>query len=187
MENNNNGNLNEKEVNLAFVDVEASGLSLRDGELLEIGLVLVSQPNFWVIEEWDIKIQPQHLETAEEEGLLISGYNEKDWENAVELKTALEQFLEKVQGAMIVGHNVSWDLMWLRKAIEENGFGKKFARRSLDTNSIAYTKLQDKASEIKYFSLSNLAKYFGIEENNKHRALADAKTTFEVFKKLMEL
>lgn len=184
---NNNGNLNEKEVNLAFVDVETSGLSLINSELLEIGLVLVSQPHFNVIEEWDIKIKPQHLETAEEEGLLVSGYNERDWEDAIEIKEALEQFLEKVQGAMIVGHNISWDLMWLRKAIEENGFGRKFARRSLDTNSIAYAKLQDKVSEIKYFSLSNLARYFGIEENNKHRALADAKTTFEVFKKLIDL
>ncbi len=184
--NNNNEEKNEKEVNLAFVDVEMSGLSLN-GELLEIGVILVSQPDFKIIEEWETKIKPQHLGTSEEEALEISGYNEKDWENAVELKTALKQFLEKVKNTIIAGHNINWDLMWLRKAIAENGFGKKFAKRSLDTISIAYAKLHNKAPEIKYFSLSNLAKYFGVEENQKHRALADARTTYEVFKKLMDI
>jgi len=186
-QNTNNENLNEVEANLAFIDVEVSGLSLKDGELLEIGLVLASQPDLKILEEWEVKIKPQHLETADKEALLLVGYNEKAWENALDLKTALEQFLEKTKGALIVGHNVNWDLMWLRKAIEENGLGKKFARRSLDTISIAYAKLRDKASGIKYFSLSNLAKYFGIEENQKHHALSDAKTTYEVFKKLIKL
>jgi ATP-dependent DNA helicase DinG len=183
---NNSDNLNEKEKNLAFIDLETTGLSLKS-EILEIGLVLVSQPDFKIIEEWDIKVKPQHLETADKEALLISGYNDKDWKNAVDIKSALNQFLMKVKDALIIGHNVNWDLMWLRKAIEDNGFEEKFARRSLDTISIAYAKLYKIEPEIKYFSLSNLAKYFGIEETDKHRALADAKTTYEIFKKLMEL
>lgn len=186
MNNSEQNRLNETKVNLAFVDVETTGLFF-DSELLEIGLILVSQPDFKVIEEWTVKIKPKKIETAEPAALKLIGYSEKEWEGAVELKPALEQFLEKVKDTIIIGHNISWDLMWLRKALSETGLSERFARRSFDVISIAYAKLLERTPEIKYFSLSNLAKFFGVEENQKHRALADAKTTYEVFKKIMEL
>ena len=181
-----NNQLNEQEINLAFVDVEATGLSINH-EIIEIGVILVSQPNFEIIEEWERKIKPKRIKDADPEALDLIGYTEKEWENAVELKLALAEFLEKVNDAIIIGHNISWDLMWLRKALFENGFGEKFARRSFDSFTIAYVKLLDKVPEIKYFSLSNLARYFGINEPQKHRALADCRTAYEVFKKLMEI
>jgi DNA polymerase-3 subunit epsilon len=185
MNNNEQNQIDETRANLAFVDVETTG-AFFNSELLEIGVVLVSQSDFKVIEEWTVKIKPQKIEAADPEALKVIGYNEEEWKWAIELKPALEQFLKKVENSIIIGHNISWDLMWLRKALSETGLSERFARRSFDVISIAYTKLRNQAPEIKYFSLSNLAKFFNIEEGQKHRALDDARTTYKVFLKLLE-
>jgi DNA polymerase III epsilon subunit-like protein len=50
--------------------------------------------------------------------------------------------------------------------------------------SMAYILLKDEIS-IDNFSLSDVCRYFGIERENSHTALYDAKYTFEVYKKLI--
>lgn len=177
--------------NLAFIDAECTGLDVEWHELIEIGCVLARQipregkgPDLEVIEEFDFKIKPVHIETADPIALQINGYNEADWASAMDLKQALIILAEKTTDAIMVGHNVAFDHAFIEKAYEENAMKNTMHYHKLDTISLAYAKLYDKM-EIEKFSLRSLCEYFGIENKRAHTALSDARATFELYKHLL--
>jgi len=67
--------------NFAFIDIETTGLNLEKNEVIEIGCVLAT-PLLEVIEEFELKIKPEHIENADPVALKVNHYNEKDWENS---------------------------------------------------------------------------------------------------------
>ena len=177
--------------NLAFIDAEMTGLDLERHEIIEIGCVLARQierdnmgPRVEIIEEFEFKIKPKHIETADPEALLVNGYDPANWISAVGLKKALEVLSEKTQGAIMVGHNVAFDFAFLNKAFENSGVPNQMHYHKLDTISIAFGRLYDK-HDIEKFSLRALCEYFGIENKNAHTALSDARATFELYKRLL--
>ena len=68
-----------KGTDLVFIDTETTGLDPSIHELIEIGFVRVKQdwngekPTFEIIEEWDQKIRPEHIKTADPTSLKING------------------------------------------------------------------------------------------------------------------
>lgn len=174
-----------KKHNLAFVDIEATGLNLLNHEIIEIGGVITT-PDFAVIEEFDLKIKPQNLESADKVSLKISNYDETKWKNAISLKEAMELFSQKVKDCIMVGHNVSFDSGFLEHAFAKTGVLNSMHYHKLDTISIAWAKLH-RAPDLEHFSLRELCLRFGIKNEQSHTALSDARATFLLYKKLLEL
>lgn len=177
-------------MNLAFIDFETTGLSF-DSEIIEVAVVSADRTDLKVLEEWSVKVKPKNLAKADPVSLKIVGFNNDEWADAIEIKSALEIFLEKTKNKILVGHNLIMDWMWLSKALAENGLRTDFTYQSgqfhyfgLDTISLAYAKLGHVLS-IEQYSLGGLAQYFGINQATKHRALDDARTTYELFVKLL--
>ena len=180
-----------KNRNLAFIDLETTGLDVTKHEIIQIGCVLVRQieqenkgPELEVIEEFEYKVTPDHIETADPVALKINGYNFADWLFAVTLKNALIELSKKVDGAVMVGHNVAFDNMFLEKAFRDTGVINTMDYHKLDTIAIAYACLYN-SKEPEKFSLRALSEYFNIENKNAHTALSDARTAFEIYKKLL--
>lgn len=174
------------ERDLVFFDCEFTGFEL-DKEIIEIGYVKVRAGDLSIVAEGNIKIKPEHLERANPEALRIAGYSEKVWSvDGVSRDEGLRQFLRHTEQVILVGHNVAMDWMHLHNALERSGLTPNFFYKSLDTFTLAWQKLKGKDPFVK-FSLSELAPYFGIDEGVKHRALDDARTTYQVYKKLIAL
>ena len=172
-------------LDLVFFDTELTGLDVKH-EIIELGLVKVKAKTFEVIAEKQIKIKPVRLQDADPNSLLIAGYKEADWTDAVDLKTGLREFLIYSNEAMLVGHNLAIDWLFLKKSIDECGLTANYYYKGLDTFSLAWQKLRS-TGKFKRYSLKELAPYFGIDAGHAHRALDDARTTYQVFKKLVEL
>jgi DNA polymerase III epsilon subunit-like protein len=171
--------------NFAFIDIEATGLNIIKHEILEIGGV-ISTPALEIIEEFEIKIKPEHIENADPVSLKINHYDPVQWTEAKSLEEAMKIFSAKVKDCIMVGQNVAFDSAYLEYAFRKTGIANTMHYHKLDTFSIAWAKLRDN-KDIEKFSLRDLGKYFGIENKNAHNALSDARATFELYKKLMEL
>ncbi|MBI5139618.1 3'-5' exonuclease [Candidatus Nomurabacteria bacterium] len=171
--------------NLAFIDIETTGLDIIRHEIIEIGCVLTT-PQLEVIEEFELKIKPERIKDADKVALNINKYNPDNWLSAKSLKEGLTTLAEKTKDCIMVGQNVAFDSSFLDSAFAQTGIQNKMHYHKLDTISIAWAKLHTDEN-INHFSLREMCMRFGIENKMAHTALSDARATFELYKKLMEL
>lgn len=174
-----------KNHNLAFIDIEATGLDVLKHEIIEVGCI-VTTPVFEIIKEFEIKIKPEHLEDADPVSLKVSQYKGEEWENASSLADALKTLSTKTEGCIMVGQNVAFDSSFLEHAYSKTGIKNMMHYHKLDTVSIAWAKLH-REPDLDHFSLRELCARFGIKNKKPHTALSDARATFELYKKLMSL
>ena len=171
--------------NLAFIDIETTGLNVIRSEIIEIGCVITT-PKLKVIEKFELKIKPKHIENANPISLKITHYNEADWADAYVLEDAFKILSKKVKDCIMIGQNVSFDASFLEYTFAKIKLKNIMHYHRLDTISIAWAKLHKKPG-ITHFSLRELCKHFGIKNERAHSALSDAYATYELYKKLMKL
>ncbi|HAS80482.1 MAG: polymerase III epsilon subunit protein [Candidatus Nomurabacteria bacterium GW2011_GWE1_32_28] len=174
-----------KKHNLAFIDIETTGLDVINHEIIEIGCVITT-PRLRVIEKFELKIKPEHIENADPVALKINHYKEEDWKHSHSLLDAMKILSKKVEDSIMVGQNVSFDSGFLEYNFLKIGLKNTMHYHKLDTISIAWSKLHNK-SYITHLSLRELCKYFDIKNERPHSALSDAYATYELYKKLMSL
>jgi len=171
--------------NLAFVDIETTGISVLEHEIIQVGCVLTDN-HLNIKEEFEIKIKPEKIEKADPIALKVNHYNEKDWEGALSEKEAIEILSEKVKDHIMVGQNVAFDAGFLEYVFAKNNLMNTMHYHKLDTISIAWAKLHGEP-DMDRFSLREMCKRFDIKNENPHNALSDARATYELYKKLMTL
>ncbi len=171
--------------NLAFIDIETTGLDVIKHEIVEIGCVITT-PKLKVIEKFEFKIRPERIEDADPIALKINHYDEINWVSAHTLEEVMKIFSKKVKDCIMIGHNVSFDSGFLEHAFSKTESKNLMHYHKLDTVSITWAKLHRKPS-ITHFSLRELCKHFDIKNEHPHSALSDAYATFELYKKLMKV
>ena len=171
--------------NFAFIDIETTGLNLISQEIIEIGCVLATE-SLEVIEEFELKIKPEHIENADSVALRVNHYDPSDWKDAQSLKAVMKIFSEKVKDCIMVGHNVAFDAGFLEYAFNKTNIQNTMHYHKFDTVSIAWAKMH-KDPKLEHFSLRELCVRFGIKNERAHSALPDARATYELYKKLMSL
>ncbi len=174
-----------KNHNFAFIDIESTGLNFLAHEIIEIGAV-ITDCELNVIEEFEIKIKPERIEDADPVSLKVNQYDPTNWTGAVSLKEGLEMLGKKVKDCIMVGHNVSFDVGFLDSAFSKVKMTNPMHYHRIDTISVAWAKLH-RDPLLEHFSLRELCMKFGIENKRAHTALSDARATYELYKKLMEL
>lgn len=107
----------------AAVDVETTGLSPREHEVLSVAVVLAG-PSMEEVCSLTMKILPSRLHAAQGEALVVSGFDEALWDReAVSKLTAAERLYEILRGRKLVAHNLDFDRGFLAAAIRECGRG----------------------------------------------------------------
>ena len=169
---------------IAITDVETSGLDSEIHEILEIGLMLVNRQTFEITDFLDVKVQPEHLETADEIALKVNGYNAVDWQNAQTLQTALSLYSEKTKDAIFYAYNVKFDWAFILEAFKKTGVKNLLSGYRVDLLRMARRKLRH--SGLKKFKMDEVAKHFGISEEPKpHRAFTGTMIAYEIYMKLV--
>ncbi len=171
--------------NFIFIDIETTGLVVTKHEIIEIGCVVTSS-DLKIIEEFELKIKPKNIENADPIALKINHYNAEDWEKAIPLEDAMNILSLKAKDCIMVGQNVAFDSGFLEYAFVQTGITSSMHYHRLDTISIAWAKLHNEPN-LEHFSLRELCLRFDIENENAHTGLGDARATYGLYKKLMEL
>lgn len=171
---------------LVFIDLETTGLDVTKHEIIEIGCMIVNGENFEILEEYSAKVKPEHIETADEGALKLTGYTDEKWSDSIDLKVALDQVFQMTKGGMISGWNVAFDWAFIEAAFRKSKIESNFNYHKVDVQAIAYAVLY-KNKEINNLRLRSIAVHYGFDLGDVHGAMEDIRITFEVFKKLMNL
>jgi polyribonucleotide nucleotidyltransferase len=160
---------------LVVVDIETTGIDPRMADLLEIAAVKVKGGK--VADTWSTLVNPGRPIVGQQ----IHGLTDKDVKGAPKPADAVHQLLAFAGDALIVGHNVGFDLTFLEEA---HGDGFRFEPgRYLDTLVIAREAFPGVPES---FKLPDLARFLGVDVEASHRALPDAEATAAVLLKLGE-
>jgi len=169
--------------NMAIIDIETTGLSIKDHEIIELAAMIYDHQNDVVLEELEIKVQPRHLETASPEALSINGFSKVAWEEAWDLNSAITEFNIFIRDCIPVGHNVKFDLAHIEKALEEFDIKPMYDYHCVTTDSLAWPLVS--SNRLDGIGLATLCDYFGISNDGAHTALADCRRTLQLYKKLI--
>lgn len=151
-----------------ILDFETTGLDSRVDRICEIGAVRLSETGaetatLDLLVNPGIPIQPGASR--------VSGISDDMVKDARPVEDALPELLEFLGNSVIVAHNASFDLGFLKAAAERAGL-------AAPSNPVADTR--DLAREafpgLPSYALQNLARSFGLTPGNAHRACDDART-----------
>src|SRR5688500_12384204 len=161
-----------RDVPLAIVDVETTGASAQWGDrVIEIGVVRVEGGK--TVAEYEQLVDPRRRISR---GITaLTGISPEMCDGQPLFEHILPRVTELMSGAVVVGHNVRFDLSFLRKEFRAAGrdmhevFGRAHV---MDTVRIARRRFGRGGN-----GLQTLAPRLGIPPTAAHRALADAQTT----------
>ncbi len=159
--------------NYVALDIETSSLDPEEGEILEIGLAKFDERGKKLDELATLIKNKKEVPAL---ALAITGIKEKDLLKAPFLEEIKEKFQEFIKDSIIVGHNVNFDIKYLKKN------NLKLENPVIDTWHLATILLPTLPSH----SLEVLTSKLKINHLEKHRALDDAKASFALFLFLKE-
>jgi DNA polymerase-3 subunit epsilon len=166
------------EVAFCVLDLETTGGSAADCEITEVGAVkyvageLVGTFNTLV--NPGAPIPPTIT--------VLTGITQAMVIDAPTIEEVLPSLLEFIGTAVIVGHNVRFDMSFLNAAAERLGYGR-LPNPTSDTLGLARRLVRE---ETRGLNLQTLAAHFRSPVTPNHRALADARATAHVFWGLLE-
>lgn len=158
-------------------DIETTGFSPITDEIIEIGAVLIN--NGMIVDEFHTLVQP--TQPVPFDITLITGITNDMLSDAPRFDEILCDFLQFIGDYPLIGHNVGFDVNFVYDgATRCLGHGID----NVHVNTIRLAK--HAAPDLPNYKLGTVLKYFGIENDNAHRALSDAKATYQLYERLKQ-
>ena len=159
-----------------IIDLETTGLEPTKDRIIEIGAIKIGEKT----EEFTCLIK-QDIGLSEEIKNL-TGISDKDLENGVDEKSAINDLIDFISEDILVGYNIDFDIKFLNQALKDQGRGK-IANKTYDI--MKYVK--NEKMFLKNYKLETVLKEYGIEKNQPHRALEDTRLMQELLVKVESL
>lgn len=157
------------------VDLETTGLNPKTDKITEVGAVKVHKGE--IIDQIDILINPGRK--LEERIIELTGLTDDLLQDKPYISDVLDQIEDFIGEDVLLGHSVLFDYSFLKVAFVNNK--RTFEREGIDTLKLARRFLPELESR----SLGFLCKHYQIQ-HTPHRAMEDAKSTVELYKKLAQ-
>jgi len=171
-------NRNIEELDLVFLDLETTGLDVVTGDsICEIGALKARERK--VVGEFHSLINPEKSMPAA--AYRIHGISDEELSSAPRFEEVAEKLLVFLKGCVICAYNVEFDMGFIRKHLEKTGCA------DLDFTAVDILAMARDALKLPRYNLSTTARSFDINIDNMHRALADARATYEVFLRLADI
>ncbi len=165
------------DVEFVVIDTETTGLRPGPDRVIEVACVRVR--NGEVIDSLQTLINP--LRRIPPFIAQFTGITQEMVNDAPTAKEIMPDVMHFIDGAIIVGHNVGFDIGFL--SYEAQLVGRAFPPDGLDTIPLA----RRFCPGLKRFKLDMVASHLNIPTVNRHRALGDATVTAAVFLRILEL
>lgn len=154
------------------VDLETTGFSVKLEKIIEIGAIKVIDGE--IVDTFETLINPGKV--ISDRIIDVTGITNEMVVGAPTISEKIHEFMVFVGELPLLGHNLSFDFSFLKKAAINHGYN--FERYGIDTLKLARKYFPDLESK----KLDDLCSYFGISDENHHRALNDAVAAHELYK-----
>ncbi|MEN2032055.1 PolC-type DNA polymerase III [Staphylococcus hominis] len=168
---------NLKEATYVVFDVETTGLSNQYDQIIELAAVKVKDGE--IIDKFERFSNPH--EKLSETIINLTHITDDMLVDAPEIEEVLAEFKEWVGDAIFVAHNASFDMGFIDTGYERLGFGPS-------TNGVIDTLELSRTINTEYgkHGLNFLAKKYGVELTQHHRAIYDTEATAYIFIKMVQ-
>lgn len=173
-------NLKIGELEFAVFDTETTGLEPETGDRI-IELACVKIQGAQIKGEFQTLVNPQR--NIQEEALNVHHITQEMLEKAPLMQEIMPHFLNFISGAVLCAYNAAFDLAFIRKELQLLGQDFPVDIHIIDVLAMARRLLP----QLERYSLLFVSESFGIEREQKHRALSDVYMTIEVFNRLKGL
>lgn len=177
-----------------FIDTETGGLIPAKHSLLSVAFV-IWDINVGIIDSTEFFIKSKRY-VVTEKAKEINGFNRdahnmkaKDQKSTInEMIEFLYKHFDKNVAIPIIGHNVQFDVSFLKVFFEKNGrsFNQYFSHRIIDTYSVFKTLEISHKIDGSIDSSADAFKYFQIKVENRHSALGDCEATVKLYECLLK-
>jgi DNA polymerase-3 subunit epsilon len=168
------------EIAYTVFDTETTGLDpTRGDEIIQIGATRIVNGKILRGECFDQLVDPGR--SIPEASFRIHGIGPEHVRGKPSMAEILPAFHAFVGDAVLVGHNVAFDMRFLK--LKEESSGVVFNQPILDTLLLSSVVHPNEALH----SLEAIAARLGVTASSRHNALGDALSTAEVFLKLLPL
>jgi DNA polymerase III epsilon subunit family exonuclease len=165
------------EIDLVFVDVETTGLYPVFGDrIVEVGALKMRGDR--EVGAFARLVDPRR--PISPGARAVNGISDDMVKGEPTFAEIAAEFMNFIAGAILVAHNSPFDLGFLSSELRSAGV-PPLRNPIVDTLEIARRYFQFDSN-----SLGSLAGKFNITVSKAHRALADCRTTFRIFQRLME-
>ncbi len=161
-------------------DVETTGFSPTEEEIIEIGAVKIRDGK--IVDTFSTFVNPER--PIPEKITELTGIDDSMVADAPTLQDILPDFIDFFEGTVLVAHNATFDLRFLQASLAKTGLNDRVQSITiLDTLNLSRALL----TQLKNHKLNTIAGHFKISLENHHRACDDAKATGEILIKLLEM
>ena len=143
--------------------------------VIDIGAILIR--NNAPTCEWEQLISPECDLPAS--ATLLTGITEESLLSQPNAEQVIPEFLAAISNLTLIGHNISYDVSALNKEASRLGIDC-LDTTCIDTMSLAMAKFPNAPS----VSLQETMRLLGIQATEEHRAMSDARWTFECWRRL---
>lgn len=170
-------NMMEFPTSYCVIDVETTGFSPAYDSIIEVAALKVE--NDVVVSSFTSLVKPFTSSTNEyvdEYITNLTGITNEMLATAPDTKTVLKDFIDFIGDAILVGHNVHFDINFLYDNCLDS-CSHYLKNDFVDTMRI----FRRSHRELEHHRLDDLANFYGVERSQVHRSLADCEATYHSY------
>jgi len=165
-----------KKKEYTIIDIETTGGRASRDKITEIAIIRHDGEK--IIQTFETLINPECYIPY---GITqLTGISQEMVADAPKFYEVAKEIVELTEGAVFVAHNVRFDYTFIREEFQRLGY--TFSRRQLCTVRLTRQAFPG----LRSYSLENLIRHFQIQVDARHRAMADAKATTELFEMILD-
>jgi len=163
---------------VVVLDTETTGLDVTQDRIVSVGAVRLHGARIYRSAVLDLLVQPGMAIPAR--STAVHGITDAMIADAEDFSTVFARLLPLIEGAVLVGHNLPYDVAMLRRECRMAGVAWPDPL-GLDTLSLAAVLDPDAQDN----SLEGLAERFAVDVRGRHTALGDSLVTAEIYARML--